>query len=220
MKIYSIKGPQGMTDYYVGINQIEINPDEVRINDLVELIENIQELHKDTVLQFFNEKHILNIEHILHACYFVQKAFHINANISNKKNLEFFLYLAGKRQIKISLEDFGLIENNLRNKRISYCIITPKNNFNQIQMEINKRLNFKELDINFEDLSEEKYKIIKEYFGFSDDQVLVILKSYGINEVQVYPNQVSLQSLFKALNDLICEKMVLLSLEKRSSYNS
>lgn len=218
MKIYSIKGTHGMSDYYVGINQIEINPDEVRINDLVKLIEIVQDLHKNTVLQFFNEKHILNIDHILHACYFVQKAFHINANISNKKNLEFFLYLAAKRQIKISLEDFGLNENNLRNKRVSYCIITPKNNFNQIQMEISKHLNFKELDINFDDISEEKYKIIKDYFGFSDNQILVILKSYGIDESEIYAEQVNLQSLFKALNDLICEKMVLLSLDKRSSY--
>lgn len=218
MKIYSIKGTHGVSDYYVGINQIEINPDEVRINDLVKLIESVQDLHKDTVLQFFNEKHILNIEHILHACYFVQKAFHINANISNKKNLEFFLYLAAKRQIKISLKDFGVIENNLRNRRISYCIITPKNNIDQIQMEINKHLNFKELDINFEDNSEEKYKIIKDYFGFSNNQILVILKSYGIDESEIYAEQVNLQSLFKALNDLICEKMVLLSLDKRSSY--
>ena len=218
MKIYSIKGTHGMSDYYVGINQIEINPDEVRINDLVKLIEIVQDLHKNTVLQFFNEKHILNIDHILHACYFVQKAFYINANISNKKNLEFFLYLAAKRQIKISLKDFGVIENNLRNRRISYCIITPKNNFNQIQMEISKHLNFKELDINFDDISEEKYKIIKDYFGFSDNQILVILKSYGIDESEIYAEQVNLQSLFKALNDLICEKMVLLSLDKRSSY--
>jgi tRNA threonylcarbamoyladenosine modification (KEOPS) complex Cgi121 subunit len=220
MRIYSIKGTHGISDYYVGINQIEIDPDEVRINDLVELIEIVQDLHKDTVLQFFNEKHILNIEHILHACYFVQKAFHIKANISNKKNLEFFLYLATKRQIKISLEDFGIIENNLRNKRVSYCIITPKNNIHQIQVEINKHLNFKELDLNFEDISEEKYKTIKNYFGFSDNQILVILKSYGINEIEVITNQVNLQSLFKVLNDLICERMVLLSLDKRSSYKS
>jgi tRNA threonylcarbamoyladenosine modification (KEOPS) complex Cgi121 subunit len=217
MKIYSFKNSGEMLSYNVGINQIEIDPNEVQINDLVKLIEIIQSHHKDTIVQFFNDKYILNPEHILLACYFVQKAFYTKTNISNKKNLEFLLYLSAKRQIKLSLESFGVNNNNLQKRKISYCIITSKDPINQVSIEINKYLNSKEIHSDFEEMSEEKYKIIKDYFSFSDNQILIVLKSYGYNKVILDSNISNLEHLFRALNDLICEKMVLLSLEKKRS---
>ena len=217
MKIYSITNSSGVSNYYVGINQIEIDPKEVQINELVELIEVIQSHHEDTVLQFFNDRYILNPEHILHACYFVQKAFYTKINISNKKNLELLLYLAAKRQIKLSLECFGVNNYNLHNKRISFCIISLKDNIQQVNIEINSYLHSKDIGLNLGNLSIDKFKIVKKYFEFSDNQVLTVLKAYGYKNDILDINSINLESLYEVLTDLICEKMSLLSLEKRRS---
>ncbi len=217
MKIYSIKDLNGLSNYYIGINQIEIDPKEVQINELVELIEIIQSNHEDTVLQFFNDRYVLNPEHILHACYFVQKAFYTKNNISNKKNLELLLYLATKRQIKLSLEHFGVNDYNFHNKRISYCIISSEDNIKQLNIEINRNLHSKDISLNLENLSTDKFNRVKKYFEFSDNQILTVLCSYGYTNDKLNLNSLNLESLYEALNDLICEKMALLSLEKSRS---
>lgn len=218
MNIYSITNLNGIPNYYIGINQVEIDPKKVQINELVELIEVIQSHHEDTVLQFFNDRYILNSEHILHACYFVQKAFYTKNNISNKKNLELLLYLASKRQIKLSLECFGVNSYNFQNKRISYCIISSEDNIKQLNIEINKNLHSKDISLNFENLSIDKFNRVKNYFEFSDNQILTVMCSYGYKNDILDINSLNLESLYEVLNDLICEKMALLSLEKRSSF--
>ena len=217
MKIYSITNLNGVPNYHIGINQIEIDPEEIQIKELVELIEVIQSQHEDTVLQFFNDKYILNLDHVLHACYFVQKAFYTKSNISNKKNLELLLYLATKRQIKLSLECFGVNSYNLHNRRISFCIISQKDNIQQVNIEINSYLHSKDIGLNLGNLSIDKFKIVKKYFEFSDNQVLTVLKAYGYKNDILDINSLNLESLYEALTDLICEKMALLSLEKRRS---
>jgi tRNA threonylcarbamoyladenosine modification (KEOPS) complex Cgi121 subunit len=218
MKIYSIANSNGVSNYYIGINQIEIDPKEVQIKELVELIELIQGHHEDIVLQFFNDRYILNSEHILHACYFVQKAFYTKNNISNKKNLELLLYLAAKRQIKLSLEWFGVSNYNLQDKRISFCIISLEDNLQKVNIEINSYLHSKDISLNLENLSIDKIKIVKKYFEFSDNQILTVLCSYGYKNDILDINSLNLESLYEVLNDLICEKMALLSLEKRRSF--
>ena len=217
MKVYSIKNLNGVSNYHIGINQIEIDPEEIQIKELVELIEVIQSQHEDTILQFFNDKYILNPDHVLHACYFVQKAFYTKSNISNKKNLELLLYLATKRQIKLSLECFGVNSYNLHNRRISFCIISQKDNIQQVNIEINSYLHSKDIGLNLGNLSIDKFKIVKKYFEFSDNQVLTVLKAYGYKNDILDINSINLESLYEVLTDLICEKMSLLSLEKRRS---
>ena len=217
MKVYSIKNLNGVSNYHIGINQIEIDPEEIQIKELVELIEVIQSQHEDTILQFFNDKYILNPDHVLHACYFVQKAFYTKSNISNKKNLELLLYLATKRQIKLSLECFGVNSYNLHNRRISFCIISQKDNIQQVNIEINSYLHSKDIGLNLGNLSIDKFKIVKKYFEFSDNQVLTVLKAYGYKNDILDINSLNLESLYEVLTDLLCEKMALLSLEKRRS---
>jgi tRNA threonylcarbamoyladenosine modification (KEOPS) complex Cgi121 subunit len=218
MKTYSITNSNNVPNYYIGINQIEIDPNEVQINKLVELIEVIESHYEETFLQFFNDKYILNPEHILNACYFAQKAFYTKNNISNKKNLELLLYLAAKRQIKLSLEFFGVNLYNIKNNTISFCIISPKDNIQQLNIEINNYLLSKDIRLNLGNLSIDKFKIIKKYFEFSDNQILTVLKSYGYKNDTLDINSLKLENLYQALNDLIREKMVLLSLEKRRSF--
>ncbi|MHA1257461.1 MAG: KEOPS complex subunit Cgi121, partial [Promethearchaeota archaeon] len=159
----------------------------------------------------------LNAEHILHACYFVQKAFYTKNNISNKKNLELLLYLATKRQIKLSLECFGVNHYNLKDTRISYCIISLKDNIQQVNIKVNSYLHSEDISLNLGNLSIDKFNIVKKYFEFSDNQVLTVLKAYGYKSDILDINSINIENLYGALNDLICEKMALLSLEKRRS---
>ncbi|NVM44112.1 MAG: hypothetical protein HWN79_04255 [Candidatus Lokiarchaeota archaeon] len=214
MNIYFIKDSNGLSNYYVGINQIEIDPKKVQINELVELNEIVHSHHKDTFLQFFNDKYVLNPEHILYACYFVQKAFYASNNISKKKNLEFLLYLAANRQIKLSLEGFGVKDYNLTNKKINFCIISSEDNLKQVNREINEYLDSKDISLDLGYLSFDKFERIKNYFEFSDNQIITVLHSYGYKNDKKEIKSFKLERLYEALNDLICEKMALLSLEK------
>ena len=214
MKISFVKGSKGLSNYFVGINQIEIDPKEVQINELLELNEMIRCQHNDAVLQFFNDRYVLNTEHVLHACYFVQKAFHDSNNILKKKNLELLLYFAANRQIKLSLEGFGVNDYNLNNKKISFCIISSEDNIKQVNIEIVRSLNSKEISLDLGKLSFDKFDRIKKYFGFSDNQILTVLRSYGYKNDKNDINSLNLERLYEVLNDLICEKMALLSLEK------
>lgn len=214
MNIYFIKGSNGLSNYYVGINQIEIDKKEVQINELLGLNEIVHSQHKDTVLQFFNDRYVLNTEHVLHACYFVQKAFHDSNNILKKKNLELLLYLAANRQIKLSLEGFGVNDYNLTNKKISFCIISSEDNIKQVNIEIVRSLHSKEISLDLGNLSFDKFNRVQKYFEFSDNQILTVLRSYGYKSDKKEINSLNLERLYEVLDDLMCEKMALLSLEK------
>jgi hypothetical protein len=76
-------------------------------------------------------------------------------------------------------------------------------------------LHSKDIGLNLGNLSIDKFKIVKKYFEFSDNQVLTVLKAYGYKNDILDINSLNLESLYEALTDLICEKMALLSLEKR-----
>jgi len=214
MKISFVKESKRLSSYFVGISQIEIDPKEVQIKELLELNEMVRRQHNDTVLQFFNDIYVLNTEHVLHACYFVQKAFEDSNNILKKKNLELLLYLAANRQIKLSLEGFGVNDYNLNNKKISFCIISSEDNIKQVNIEIVRSLHSKEISLDLGKLSFDKFDRIKKYFEFSDNQILTVLRSYGYKNEKKDINSLNLERLYEVLNDLICEKMALLSLEK------
>ena len=145
--------------YHVGINQIKfdhldilksnnLKNEEDSLTFLFNLIDTVQSKFKDSVVQFFKTKYILNPEHVFFACYFVQKAFYHNINISNTKNIELFLYLSAKRQIKKGIDAFGISTEDLKSSILTYCIISPDNNLNQINKEIFQRLNANEIEFN------------------------------------------------------------------------
>ncbi|MHA2430738.1 MAG: KEOPS complex subunit Cgi121, partial [Promethearchaeota archaeon] len=110
--------------YYVGINQLKINPQLFTLTQFFKIIE--EKKNNDLVIQIFNNKHVLNSEHVFNACYFLQIAFLNNINISNKKNIELLLYLATKRQIKIAIQDFGINEGEFNTGLINLCSISSK----------------------------------------------------------------------------------------------
>ncbi|MFX1599956.1 MAG: KEOPS complex subunit Cgi121 [Promethearchaeota archaeon] len=208
--------------YYVGINQIRIqfkrfvdfynlDNESKTIDQFFSIIEEIQHKNENSVIQFINDKYILNQDHIFTACYYLEKAFLQDINISNKKNIEFLLYLATNRQIHKSIEGFGISFSDLSKNRLTYCIISPLNNLDNISVELSSALNAEEEELTINDQSTNKINLIKNYFEITDSQLNSVLKSYGIIADN---SDISLSSIVSALYDLICEKMALLHIEK------
>jgi tRNA threonylcarbamoyladenosine modification (KEOPS) complex Cgi121 subunit len=208
-------------NFFVGINQIKINQDrfinfkendekEKLLNQFFNIIEKVQNKYEHSVLQFIKDKYILNQNHIFTACYYLEKAFLYNVNISKTKNIELLLYLAANRQINKSMEGFGIDYSDLCESKLTYCIISPKNNINNIGVEISNVLYANEEKVTLNNQSNNKINLIKNYFNFSNDQINCVQKSYGINP----NNSESLNSLALVIEDLICEKMALLYIEK------
>jgi len=200
--------------YSVGISKIQLGSSSLSLEDLFKLIEDIQKDKKGSMIQFFNDELILNSEHVFNACYFTIKAFNNGINISNQKNLEFILYLASKRQIKQSLNDFGLNFTHISNKELTYCIISSSKELSLIDEVMLQKLNAKHLPLDLNNKNYDKFKRVKDYFQISDNQISVVLKTYGLNFLSKTPTEEDLINLYNVLNDLICEKMALLSLEK------
>jgi len=208
--------------YYVGINQIKIQfdkftdfnnveNDEEALNQFFSIIEEIQNNYENSVIQFIKDKYILNQDHIFIACYYLEKAFLQDVNISNKRNIEFLLYLAANRQINKSIEDFGINYSDLNKNKLIYCIVSPRNNLSNIRVELSSVLSAEEEELTINNQSNSKINLIKSYFKISDNQLNSVLKSYGIS---AHISDIGLNFVVSALFDLICEKMALLHVEK------
>jgi tRNA threonylcarbamoyladenosine modification (KEOPS) complex Cgi121 subunit len=198
--------------YSIGINQIHSEL-KISLDFLFNLIEKIQN-DTNSMVQFFSDKYILNQEHLFTACYYVQKAFFNKVNISKRKNIEFLLYLASKRQIKNAIEAFGINNLGLESGEMSYIIVSNENNLNKINDEILQNLKANEIEITLNNKNAEKFNQIKSYFEISNNQINAVLNSYGVKNFSNKLIANNLDNLFLALNDLICEKMAILSLEK------
>ena len=198
--------------YFIGINQIQSEL-KITFDFLFNLIEKIQN-DTNSMVQLFSDKYILNQEHLFTACYYVQKAFFNKVNISKRKNIEFLLYLASKRQIKNAIEAFGINILDLESGKISYIIVSNENNLNEINDEILQNLKANEIEITLNKKNAEKFNQIKSYFKISNNQINAVLNSYGVKNFSNKLIANNLDNLFLALYDLICEKMALLSLEK------
>ncbi|MFX1337497.1 MAG: KEOPS complex subunit Cgi121 [Promethearchaeota archaeon] len=211
--------------YFIGINQISVdfsklldqnkleNRDQV-LEFIFDVIEKVQRTYKGATIQFFSQEYVLDQDHIFNASYFMEKAFRNGINISNKKNIELLLYLATNRQIKIGIEAFGVKFVDVKKGGVLYCIISQENNIDEINNEIIRILQANELPLNLNKRSYDKFKSIKDYFAINEHQIITVLKSYGISNKNEDLMSYKLEDLYLALNDLICEKMTLLSLEK------
>ena len=121
--------------YYVGINQIKIELDqfleaykilnvEEALNYLFKIIEELQNKHKDLIIQLVRETYVLNQDHIFVACYYLQKALFHDTLISNKKNIELLLYLSTHRQIGKGIKTFGVDARELKKGTFSHQLTT------------------------------------------------------------------------------------------------
>ncbi len=211
--------------YFVGINQVSIDltklldqnklENQAQVLDVIfDVIEKVQNTFKGSMIQFFSHEYVLDQSHIFNAFYYMEKAFLNNLNISNKKNIELLLYLATNRQIKIGIEAFGIKYLDVKKGELLYCIISRENSVREINEEILHLLQAKELPLNLNNRSFDKFDRIKTFFEITDNQIITVLKSYGVSNINKDPISYKLEDLYVALNDLICEKMTLLSLEK------
>ena len=212
-------------EYFVGINQIKFNLtqflqlftidyEEEALKHLFKLTQKLQNRNNGSMIQFIKDQYLLNENHLFTACYYVQKAFYYNANISNKKNIELLLYLSANRQISKGIKSFGIDIKDLRKGHLLFCIISQSNTIGKINSELLSILKVKEIELAINSLLNEKITTIKEYYGISDNQIFSILNSYGIKLVDKQISNIDLDSIAIALYDLICEKMALLNLEK------
>ena len=208
--------------YFVGINKVIFDLDYFMdiynsttekeiIDQFFNIIDNIQNQFKSSVIQFIKEKYLLNQEHLFIACYYLQKAFFYDLNISNKKQIELLLYLSGYRQISKSISTFGINFADISKGKLLYCIISPINNLKTINDKLLQILKADETELTINIQSNEKFKLIREFFKVSENQMICILKSYGID---ANSSNYNLSSKYSALYDLICERMALLNIEK------
>jgi tRNA threonylcarbamoyladenosine modification (KEOPS) complex Cgi121 subunit len=210
--------PDTNLHFFVGLTQVKITVNKIidfrkkeseenELEILFSLINNIQKKFNGSLVQFIKNHYILNEDHIFTACYYVEKAFRENKNISNKKNIELLLYLAANRQISKSIDRFGIDIYDFNKENLTLCIVSPKNNLNKIYEELSNVLSIEEIDLTINNQTNAKINLIKTYFELSDEQINIVLKSYGITSNNA---DCSLSSTTLAIYDLICEKMALL----------
>ena len=206
--------PEDHLHYFAGLGSL-INTN-LELEGFFNLIDLIQNQFEDVILQFFNRKLILNFNHIFYAIYHTLKSFHLKTNISNKMGIEFLLYLGGNRQIKKAIESFGITTHQINQGTIDFCIISINNNLRMILTEILTRTKAKEISFDLGKKSYTEFEIIRKYFRINENQIKTVLKSYRVNAEDTFSKESNFENLYLALEDLICEKMVLLSLERNT----
>lgn len=199
--------------YSVLISKVKLAERNYRLQEIFDLIERFQQKFSNIILQFFDPGIILNEDHIFSAIYFMVKAFKQGINISNKKNIELLLYLSGNRQIKKALPVVGISETNIKKKELYYCIISSENEIEPINEEILEDLDAKVLDLDINHQTINKFNKIKDYFKISDEELMVVLNSYGIDVPEIKINMKNIEDYYYSLMDLVCERMALLSLD-------
>jgi tRNA threonylcarbamoyladenosine modification (KEOPS) complex Cgi121 subunit len=226
MQKFQTKISKNEISYFVGYDQVYLDIDKYKLENqlktnekvlqkLISQISQIQNQFEGVNIQLLDHSYLLNQRHLFLGCYFMQKAFKLGLNISNKRNIELLLYLAGKRQIKRALKAFGLKIAKLDDKPITFCILSPKNNLNDIRKTIQQIISnhfVKHIDIS--DLNLEKLERIRNFFNFNLNQLQVLSNSYNFNFKEISKNEQHLENYAKILGDLISEKMSKLSLEK------
>ena len=95
------------------------------------------------------------------------------------------------------------------------CIISPLNNFDEIVEKILQKLHAKSVEISFNEQNLNRFNRLQQFFDISNNQINVVLNSYNFERLDDDIKNNNLDQLFLGLNDLICEKMTLLSLEKK-----
>ncbi|TFF84347.1 MAG: hypothetical protein EU552_00575 [Promethearchaeota archaeon] len=214
MIVQEFSFPEDQLHYFLGLGSLITT--DLDLDTIFDLIEYIQNRFGGTMLQFFDQRLVLNYNHIFYAAYHTLKTFHLKMNISNKMGIEFLLYMATSRQIKRAIEYYGIKTNQLCQGTIDYCIISMNDDIEIILSDILNEINLKEINLKFSNNSYAKYENIKAYFGINENQIKAVLKSYRMSVNDILSDRNKIKYLYLALEDLICEKMALLSLEKVS----
>ncbi len=204
-------------NYSVLLRKIQIEKKENSLEKLFQIIEDLQNKYNNSIIQFFDDLYILNENHIYNSIYYTRKAYMNKFLISNKQSIELLLYFAAKRQIKYGINYFGIKKENVDSGIINFCIVSDKEILEKIYRDFSKMINFIELEYDYNEKSIDRYNRIKQFFDINEKQIIVILKTLDmkIDSEKIVTSNLNL--LYNVLNKLICEKMVLLSLEITNS---
>jgi tRNA threonylcarbamoyladenosine modification (KEOPS) complex Cgi121 subunit len=215
--------------YFVGITQISLDIQQLEENKnltnekdivtyLLKQIQEIQNISKASVIQIFSDKYVLCPDHIFIACYYLQKAFFHKTCISNKKNVEFLLYLSTYRQINKAIEAFGIDVHDVEKGNLLICIISTNDDINEINNQVMQVLKAHETELTIKRISSERIKRIIVNYDFLDSQINAVLKTYHNDKKEMERIDENLETLTSAILDLLCEKMALLNIEKVKPY--
>jgi tRNA threonylcarbamoyladenosine modification (KEOPS) complex Cgi121 subunit len=198
--------------YSVILNSLKFK-DHPSMEEIFDGMNHLQEKFRDAIIQFFNSDLIINLQHIIYAIYFSQRAFSQEINISNKISIEFLLYLAANRQIKIAIDSFGIRAENLNQGPIYICIVSEKTRSMQIYEELCNLFDVEEINLQFPDFTTEKILRIKNFYTISEDQISSILSTSNSDYISNFKDIENVEIIQGALLGIVCEKMALLSLE-------
>lgn len=200
------------TEYTVLISRIEIHKNDLLLDEFFKIIKQLQNKYSKSIIQFFNTHIVLNDRHIQNAIYFAKKAFKKEINISNDVNIEFLLYLSANRQIKNAFKFLGITIEDLHSTKLHYCIVSESNRIMDINEDIIERLNSSTIKPDINLLDNYKLERIKNYFEISDSQIKTLINARNIS-TKPSLEDLNPEIIADIFNDLICEKMALLSLE-------
>ncbi len=200
-------------DYAVIVNTIEFNEALLSQEELFNILKRLQKKYPRPIIQIFSTRYLINKNHLMYAIYYSLKAYHRETLISHRPSIELLLFLSASHQIREGLEIFGLSSREFNEGQLNYCIVSNNEDAEKINREFLKNFDYVEKPTPFNDYTAEKFKRIKQYFNFTDTQIVTMITTLGAEGETDLGNKEDLLVLFKALSHLVVEKMVLLSLE-------
>jgi tRNA threonylcarbamoyladenosine modification (KEOPS) complex Cgi121 subunit len=198
--------------YTVILSSLKFN-DYPSVEEIFDIINHLQEKFHNAIIQFFNSDLIINLQHIFYAIYFSQRAFSQEINISNKISIEFLLYLAANRQIKIAIDSFGIRAEHLNHVPIYMCIVSEKTQCMQIFEDLLNHFDAEEIKLEFPHFTSERIDKIKKFYNISEYQITSILSTLNSDHISNFKDIENVEIIQDALLGVVCEKMALLSLE-------
>jgi KEOPS complex subunit Cgi121 len=165
----------------------------VKIENINTFLETFRIENKNVQIQFFNAKYIASSEHLFFAALNALNSFDKKTNISNNLAVEALLYASAQRQITKAVKMLGIKQDSLE---VAVLILTESISQKNEFLKLISNIISGERDDSVLDLTDEKFRNIKQLFEISDLELEAKLQKEGQEK--------------QALIDLVIEHMALL----------
>jgi KEOPS complex subunit Cgi121 len=165
----------------------------VKIENINTFLETFRIDNKNVQIQFFNAKYIASSEHLFFAALNALNSFDKKTNISNNLAVEALLYASAQRQITKAVKMLGIKQDSLE---VAVLILTESISQKNEFLKLISNIISGERDDSVLDLTDEKFRNIKQLFEISDLELEAKLQKEGQEK--------------QALIDLVIEHMALL----------
>ncbi len=170
LTIRSIEGNFGRK--FIGIAGLIIK-EKFEVEDLIRRIKSIANKH-NVIIQAVDSRAIISLRQVFSAVFKALRAFHDGRNTCEKLEIEFLLYLSGKRQIRDAIEAIG-IKGNM--ERIALIVIGESyDDVNSTIIDVLNNINGI-IDSSFLEFNEDKLKFLRKVFEISDNEINAIKRS-------------------------------------------